>query len=454
MRRLYSRSGDIGNVYQTRNNDISNIVSFRNNIYGIPKSEETKKENELEGEGFKDIIKTIYEKGKKGINYLENLYTSDTGVALRNALPDSDNTARPSFTGEKHAILQLPNGKYGTANYMGPNTNLLARLKRGDPPRTEVDKVSMAHDIRYALAKNTDDIRNADNIMINAVDNIARNKKDNPKNIAQARLIKLKTIGENLGVIRRDAFSGDLSKEIDENEKSYLMGKIGPLAQQGYGKNGKNKILPGDALKVKLLKQMVKDKKMKGLGAITNYKGVTYDKDLGKTYELSGDGFLSNFLSNNILPNLMKSVGINQNLINPEIIKSIVLKSLNIDKNPTSVIEHLSKTLLPLLTHLKTQSLGVKGSGVVKLITIKDNSVKKKLINSLSKGLKKSIKYYIKNKNKKMSGKGLSGSGWWDDFKAGFVSVFKPATKILGPALTALGMPEFGIPLGLVGQAL
>ena len=95
---------------------------------------------------------------------------------------------------------------------MGPNTNLLERLKRGDPPRTAVDRASQAHDIRYALAKTTDDIRKADNIMMNAVDRISRNRGDNAKNIAQARLIKAKIIGEDLGLIRRDAFSGDLSK--------------------------------------------------------------------------------------------------------------------------------------------------------------------------------------------------------------------------------------------------
>ena len=463
MRRLnQSRSADIGAVYQTRNNDAGKLVEFRNPIYGVPIPKPEEKQ-ELEGEGIKDIIKTIYDKGKRGLNYLENLYTGETGVAIRNALPDSDDTARPSFVGEKHALLQLPNGKYGTANFMGPGTNLMARLKRGDPPRTECDKVAKAHDIRYALARNTDDIRNADNIMLNAVDNIARNKRDNPKNIAQARLIRLKTLGENLGVLRRDAFSGDLSKEIDESEKTYLTGKLGPLAQEGYGRK-KGKILPGDALKIKLLKQMVKEKKMKGMGARTNYNGANYDRDLGKSYELAGEGILSggipSFLIDSILPKLMLDVGIKPTLVDTEMIKKIVLKSLNVGSSGGNVMEHLSRTLLPILTHLKSQSMSgntftlMKGKG---MIVIKDPIVKKKLVKSLSKGLKKSFSYYlVKSKNSKMKGKGLnlSGMGWWDDFKSGFVSVFKPASKILGPILSAVGMPEFGIPLAAVGAAL
>ena len=44
--------------------------------------------------------------------------------------------------------------------------------------------------------------------------------------------------------------------------------------------------------------------------------------------------------------------------------------------------------------------------------------------------------------------------GFWDDFYTGFKSVFKPGAKILGGVATALGQPEFGIPLGLLSEAL
>ena len=94
-------------------------------------------------------------------------------------LPDSDETARPGFAGEAHAILKLPNGKNEVANYMGPHANIIERLKRGDPGRTETDTASKAHDIRYAKAKTFDDIRNADNIMIREVNKLAQNKGDN-----------------------------------------------------------------------------------------------------------------------------------------------------------------------------------------------------------------------------------------------------------------------------------
>jgi hypothetical protein len=69
----------------------------------------------IEGKGVVDTI-------VKGINYVSNLF------------PSSDKEATEIEAGEKHGVLILPNGKIGRANYMGPGTNLIKRLKRGDKP--------------------------------------------------------------------------------------------------------------------------------------------------------------------------------------------------------------------------------------------------------------------------------------------------------------------------------
>mgnify|MGYP003646582848 CR=1 FL=1 len=103
------------------------------------------------GAGFFDSIKSIFSKGK-------DIAFGDVGTAISNAIPDSDSTARPLYSGEVHAFLKLPNGKMGRANYMGPQTHLIDRLKRGDPPRSLSDKESQAHDIRYGFAKNASDV--------------------------------------------------------------------------------------------------------------------------------------------------------------------------------------------------------------------------------------------------------------------------------------------------------
>ena len=151
----------------------------------------------MSGEGFTDIMKSIYNKGKDGVKFLYNnkgaiadAYSSELGNSIRNAIPNSDDTGRPGFAGEKHAILKLSNGKYGVGNYIGPGTQVVKRLERGDPPRTQIDRVAMGHDIRYQLAKNVNDIRRADVIMINKVSSIEKNKGDSQFNINQGKLIQ------------------------------------------------------------------------------------------------------------------------------------------------------------------------------------------------------------------------------------------------------------------------
>lgn len=103
------------------------------------------------GEGIMDIARGIYDKGKqaissamvygppgrdllkKGAEMAIDAYGSELGTTVKNLLPSSDETGRPAYSGERHAILQLPNGKYGMANYMGqlgssPKVNVRASL--------------------------------------------------------------------------------------------------------------------------------------------------------------------------------------------------------------------------------------------------------------------------------------------------------------------------------------
>lgn len=383
-------------------------------------------EDTMAGEGITDMMKKVYEKGKN----LAGLYTSEFGTAVRNAIPSSDDTARNGFAGEKHAILKLQNGKMGVANFMGPGTNLTKRLARGDPARTEVDRAAMAHDIRYGLAQNIDDVRNADRTMMTAVDRIARDKSDAPMNIAQARLIKAKMGLEDMGVLKRDAFSGDLSsKNISNSERELLNGKLKGLEQQGYGKK---KLLPGDALKMKLLKQMAG-------------KGVSASRDLGGPYKMSGSGILD-FVIENIIPKLMKVVGIKEGAVSKNQLKNIISKSVGLLKsgNLENITDHLSKTILPILTHLK-----MGGNGKIPLVK------KNKLISSLKKGLVKSLKHYV---SKKQGGKGMLGGSFWSDFKRDFMKLLKPgaklASKVLGGVATAFGQPEIGVPLNILSEAL
>jgi hypothetical protein len=126
---------------------------------------------EMAGMGFGDMLRKLM----KNSPDVSSAYSSNLGTDLKNLIPSSDATARPSFPGEKHTILKLPNGRTGIANYMGPGTNVIERLKRGDKGRTPADTVAKRHDIDYTLAsgKATKEeqlkaVRNADNRMINS----------------------------------------------------------------------------------------------------------------------------------------------------------------------------------------------------------------------------------------------------------------------------------------------
>ncbi|RWS19399.1 hypothetical protein B4U80_05937 [Leptotrombidium deliense] len=57
-------------------------------------------------------------------------------------------------------------------NYCGPGTKLQKRLNRGDKGINRVDEICKTHDINYYNAKNDEDIKNADNQMLNELNNM------------------------------------------------------------------------------------------------------------------------------------------------------------------------------------------------------------------------------------------------------------------------------------------
>jgi len=149
---------------------------------------------------------------------------------LINKIPASDENARPQYVGEKHAILLLPNKRFGIANYMGPGTHLIQRLKDHDPPRTYSDQVAKIHDCNYALStfeptksKQLDDIRQADALMLNQLKD---KSKDNKFNIAIGeKLIKSKISLEDVGILDRGKFAGKLNMYSDKDKKLFIDAK-------------------------------------------------------------------------------------------------------------------------------------------------------------------------------------------------------------------------------------
>jgi hypothetical protein len=87
MRRPQSSRRGIGYVTPKQvNNNVASITNVHNTYSALQES------FEQSGEGLSDVL---------------------------NLIPPSDESARPSYPGERHALLKLPNGKMGIANYMG-----------------------------------------------------------------------------------------------------------------------------------------------------------------------------------------------------------------------------------------------------------------------------------------------------------------------------------------------
>lgn len=127
--------------------------------------------------------------------------------------------SRPKYPGERHApqlVRRLP-PKFVRGNFIGPGTQIIKRLKRGDQPVTGTDRIAKVHDIDYSLAKNVDDIRRADNRMIGRAKQLQKQRKDFRVNTALGRRgIQGKVVLEKLGMSRSKFASFKKHSPADE----------------------------------------------------------------------------------------------------------------------------------------------------------------------------------------------------------------------------------------------
>ncbi len=120
-----------------------------------------------------------------------------------------------TFEGENHGVLWVPGKGFERANYMGPGTNIFARLQRGDRGKTAIDEISRLHDIDYTLASGTSQTqeeqtqkgREADERMVKNGWNAYKSGKENLFNLTEgAGLIKAKMWLEDWGVLSKTKF--------------------------------------------------------------------------------------------------------------------------------------------------------------------------------------------------------------------------------------------------------
>lgn len=132
--------------------------------------------------------------------------------------------------GEMHGVLKMPNGGYRRAQYLGPGTQVLKRIARGDKGRTPVDIIAKQHDRDYSIAQTKEDVTRADERMIRSVDNVERRGLDSPFNIMQAKVINLKYAIEAIAGDNALGFAGTPGDEKHRNAAIMLKGGRGAVA--------------------------------------------------------------------------------------------------------------------------------------------------------------------------------------------------------------------------------
>jgi hypothetical protein len=200
--------------------------------------------------------KHVFDSRKNAITILEILFRGMPTIQDElnpnfQGNPAAERTAeRKSHPGELHARFNTPDGGTIRANYAGPFTNLLTRLRRADPPVNETDRISRLHDIRYSLALSTQDIRNADIEMIELLDIAEEKKLDLNENIELARsTIKAKVLAEDEGIADPSMFvnleeNKNMSQEDHEFLKSELRLILAREEIKRERKNNEGKINP------------------------------------------------------------------------------------------------------------------------------------------------------------------------------------------------------------------
>jgi hypothetical protein len=173
-------------------------------------------QNQIQGSGVYDVVKGVADK-----------------------VLNVDKSINTLYPGEYHGILKLPDGRYASAEYMGPGTRVDIRVPRGDKGLTPIDTESMAHDIRYNLSSTPEAIRAADNKFNEVIDRLRKEGKEDEFNLKQAELIKVKVFLEGNDLIRKvirkfNTRPTDIQNSPELTAK--LEAKLKELEQQGYGR--------------------------------------------------------------------------------------------------------------------------------------------------------------------------------------------------------------------------
>jgi hypothetical protein len=332
-------------------------------------------------------------------------------------------------------VLKLKNGKNGVANYMGPGTHVIDRVKRGDPGRTPADNVAKRHDIDFTLAQEAPDkptqlrlARAADKRMVSSLRKIQSGAHggDSFRNIqAGMRGIEAKMALENRGLLNPSTFAGDLVKH-NPSDSALLKGERAKLTQQGYG-------LPGSGLKRQVMKKLKRDrmKKSASVSKIVKMSGRGLTLPGG---QLLPSGDILKFVVHDLLPNLLKKSGLSK--IPMKTVGPIIGQVLKLSKgsNIKQLSQNLTHAILPLMTLKKLKMEKMSGAGLATILSGMKSKLNDKLVDVISKAIKSYIASQRGN-GLKLSGQGMCGAGLF----SAIGSAFKRAFSSIPRAALAVG---------------
>ena len=139
------------------------------------------------------------------------------------------------FKDERHVPLITDKG-IKLAEFAGPGTHIKYRIENNIKPLNAVDKSAKAHDIRYSLSKNVDDVRFADNKMISKLEEIDRKGLDYKLNVKAVKTaMKAKRLFEDVGVWDKGSFSDMKGAELSDSDKRLFESELNKLVQEGFG---------------------------------------------------------------------------------------------------------------------------------------------------------------------------------------------------------------------------
>lgn len=128
-------------------------------------------------------------------------------------------------------------GKRMLANFAGPGTHFLKRVKLGHQPVSLLDRISQAHDARYSLATTAEDVRKADIIFMQRIEKEKNNLHPNEYQIVKhAFEAKMAAEDHKLARTQEAVLTQNVEDGYSNEDRKLMEGVLGTLIQKGEGK--------------------------------------------------------------------------------------------------------------------------------------------------------------------------------------------------------------------------